>query len=364
MTETSLRGYEIEIPASADGGDRVPDLTPREAVERWINKLRVGKRESTVSSYHYRLKHFVEFTEAERITSIGEITGWDVETYETHRREHGVEPISLNNEMKTLRRFFEYCARIELVDDDLAEKVEPPKLEADDHVSESQLEPARAKALLEQYARTEYGSRRHALLALEWYTGARLGGLRGLDVENFDDQEGYLEFLHRPDEDTPLKNGFDGERVVGLPPHVVEIVASYVDENRNDVFDDYGRRPLLSSSVGRASRAAVRGWTYLATLPCVRTECPHGADPETCEYTGYTHASKCPSSRSPHEVRTGSITWQLNQGIPVERVSERVNTSIRVLLRHYDKPDHLEEMRKRRQPFLDRLTFDDGGGNK
>lgn len=48
----------------------------------------------------------------------------------------------------------------------------------------------------------------------------------------------------------------------------------------------------------------------------------------------------------------------LNRGIPIERVSERVNTSVSVLRRHYDFPTK-EEALDRRREFVDRLSFDD-----
>lgn len=357
--------YTITIPGSTDGGERVPDLSPQEACERWVNKLRVSKAESTVSSYHYRLKHFVEFCREEGITSISDVTGWDLETFETRRREQGLEPLSLNKEMGTLQNFLEYCARIELVDEDLPQKVDPPDVPRDAHVDEKRLRQDRARTLLDYYrehddTQVRY-SRAHAVLALAWYTGARLGGLRGLDVGDFDPNEQYLEFYHRPDEDTPLKNGRDGERFVGIPDHVVKLLCRFIAEERHEMHDDHGRRPLLASEVGRPSVNAVRAWMYRATFPCLHSPCPHGKDPDTCDYRTYSGASKCPSSRSPHQVRTGSITWQLNRGVPPQVVAKRVNTSVRVIKRHYDQPDKIEEMEERRREHLDRLDFDDGG---
>lgn len=224
-----VSGYEIQIAGIGDGGDRIPDLSPREAVERYLNKLRVSKRESTVSAYHYRLKHFVEWCEEEGITSISEVTGWDVESFETVRREQGIEPITLGNELKTLRNFFEYCARIELVDNNLPDRVQPPDVKPGAQVNKEQLESERARTLLNYYESNPeaYGTRSHALFALEWYTGARLGGIRGFDLENYDREERCVEFIHRPNQDTPLKNGRDGERIVGLPEHVCDIIDAY-----------------------------------------------------------------------------------------------------------------------------------------
>lgn len=354
---------DVPIGGEADGGDRVPDLSPREATERWLGKLRVSKADSTVSAYWYQLKHFVEWCESEGIDPISEVTGWDIETYETLRRNQNLAIVSLNKEMGTLKNFLEYCARVELVDESLPDKVVPPDVPAEAQVDKTRLHTDDAKALLNHYAEHDYGSRAHALLALEWYVGARLGGIRGLDLSNYDSDREYLEFLHRPDEETPLKNGPDGERAVGLPGEVCDILNAYIEQNRHEKFDDYGRSPLLTSQVGRASENSIRAWTYLATVPCLHSPCPHGNDPETCDYLDYTTGSQCPSSRSPHQVRTGSITWQLNRGVPIEVVAKRVNTSVRVLRRHYDQPTPLEELENRRRKHIDRLDFDESEGD-
>ncbi|MDS0475957.1 site-specific integrase [Natrinema sp. 1APR25-10V2] len=278
----------------------------------------MDKSESTVSAYYYRLKHFIEWAEDKQIESMRELTGWNIDSYETFRRQQGLKPVSLNNEMGTLKSFFEYCARIEVADEDLPKKVDVPDVDSSQQVSDSRLTTTEAQTLLEYYKNDSenYASRAHALLATAWYTGARLGALRGLDVSDYDPEERCLQFMHRPHEDTPLKNGTDGERIVGLPEQVCTILDEYIRVNRHEKFDDYGRRPLFASEVGRASTNAVRAWMYFATVPCLHSDCPHGNDRATCEYLDYSSISKCPSSVNPHAVRTGSITWQLNQGIP------------------------------------------------
>jgi len=356
------RSYEIQVPGTADGGDRVPDLSPREARDRWLDKLRVSKAESSVSAYHYQTKLFVEWCESEGVDDVGELTGWDIESYETYRRGEGVKPYTLKKELGTLRRFLEYCARIELVDESLPEKVDPPDPPRDAQVDETMLDPDRAQSLLAYYRQDTdaRATRGHVLLELAWFTGARLGAIRGLDLSDYNSDEQFVAFRHRPNEGTPLKNGEDGERVVGLPEEVCDLLDEYIRANRHEKFDDHGRKPLITSTVGRPSTNAVRAWMYQATVPCLHTECPHGRERQTCEFLedSYNNVSKCPSSRSPHQVRTGSITWQRNRGVPADVVSRRVNSSVRVIEQHYDKPDEIEEMEKRRRQHLDRLGFD------
>lgn len=66
----------------------------------------------------------------------------------------------------------------------------------------------------------------------------------------------------------------------------------------------------------------------------------------------HDQASQCPSSRSPHGIRRGSITKHLRDGTPEEIVSDRMNVSGDVLDQHYDRRTEREKIQLRRQ-FID-----------
>jgi len=338
-----------------------PDLSPREARDRWLKKISVEKRESSVSSYHYRLKLFVEWAEENGIESMQDLSGWELETYEGHRRDQGIAPITLNKEIGTVKNWLEYCARIGLVPEDLPEKVEPPDVPKDAQSSDVMLRHEDAEMLLAHYRNSpgEQGSRQHTLLEIVWSTGARIGGIHSLDVRDFneDDEGYYLTFMNRPETGTVLKKATKGERAVGVTDIVGETIERYINHHRDDVFDGAGRQPLITSKRGRPSTGTLRNLMYLATQPCHHSPCPHGHERETCDFVEQSYASQCPSSRSPHQVRTGAITWMRHQGMPIEVVAKRVNSSVETIEKHYDKPDPIEEMRKRRAAYLDLLNF-------
>jgi site-specific recombinase XerD len=338
-----------------------PDLSPQQLVDRWLDKRRSDSSEQTISTYYYRLKLFVEWCQSEGIDRASELTTWDVESYEAHRQSQGVETNTLRNEIITLEQVLDYGARIGVVDDSVPENIEAPTVPQHAKSSDTLLTEDAAEALLDYHREHNHGSREHVLLELLWYTGARVGAISGLDLRDYDGEEQFVEFVHRTETDTPLKNAVDGQRPVGLPAEVCEAIDAYLQGARDDVTDDQGRQPLITSYLGRPTKGTLRGWVYEATVPCQHSPCPHGKDPDTCEWTHYDHASKCPSSRSPHQIRTGAITWMLNCGIPVEVVAERVNASIEVIQRHYDKAQALAEMERRRRPYLDDLGFEDDG---
>lgn len=208
-------------------------MSPREARDRWLDKLRASRSESTVSIYYYRLRLFTDWADSEGIESMSEINGRLVEFYETYRRSHGIKLITLNNEFTTLKMWFEYLTRIEVVDEDLPEKVEIPDVPKEEQSDDTRLPEERALELIEHYRDpSEYGTREHALLELAWHTGARAGGLRSLDLRDMretDDDVRYLTFINREETGTRLKKGVDGERPVTLNETVWDVLDHYVN---------------------------------------------------------------------------------------------------------------------------------------
>ncbi|SEW10554.1 Phage integrase family protein [Halobacterium jilantaiense] len=339
---------------------RPENLSPRQAWQRYLDRRRPETTEESMKTFHYRLKLFVEWCEAEGIDAVSELGGWDFERYETYRRGHDLSPVTLRGEMQTLLNFVEYLERIEAVDEGTSDKIDPPATTREEESSDEKLAADEAHRLLDYYREHQHGTRRHVLLELFWHTGARMGAIRGLDRRDFDADDQYIAFVHRPDTGTTLKNKARGERLVSLSDTVTEAVQAYLrNPNRWDKRDEYGREPLVTSRQGRLSTNTTRRVCYEMTLPCTYGDCPHGKDPRACDWTNPNKASKCPSSRSPHRIRTGSITWQLNCGLPPAVVSERVNASPEVLRDHYDKAAEREEMEERRRSFNNRLTFEE-----
>jgi integrase len=234
------------------------------------------------------------------------------------------------------------------VEPGLREKVLIPSVSDSEEAKDVHIEPERAERILEHLNQFEYASRNHVILAILWHTGIRLGTLRALDVDDFDREEPCLEVRHRPESETPLKNREAAERSIAVGDHYRTVIEDYIEHNRHDVTDDYGRVPLITSDHGRLTGTAIRTVVYRLTQPCRYAECPHDKEPESCEFTNYAKVSECPSSLSPHAIRRGSITVHLREGTPGEVVSDRMNVSAAVLDQHYDERTEREKMRVRR----------------
>ncbi|WP_276258154.1 site-specific integrase [Haloglomus litoreum] len=219
--------------------------------------------------------------------------------------------------------------------------------------------PDSALAIIRSYRDGfERATTHHVLLELAWFIGARVGAIRGLDIRDIDTDACTVRFVHRPETGTTLKNGAGGERLVGIPDETATTLTRYLALNRTEMVDDHKRRPLLTTTQGRPSKNTLRSWSYYATTPCRAVECPHGKLRQSCDWFTRGEAVHCPSTLSPHRIRTGSITWQLNRGLPVEVVAKRVNASPEVIRKHYDVAGADEEFYERRAESVSRLSME------
>jgi site-specific recombinase XerD len=363
-------------------------MAPREAFELWMQRQQGRKADETLASYRYRVRPFIDWLEDCGIDNLNDLSGRDILRFDAERQERDVQQNTLNNQFGTIRLFLSFCADIDAVDEELPKTVDPPLLSKDDRVNTEKLPSERATRILDRLSTYAYAGRDHVIMLLLWRTTARLGAVRGLDLEDLYLDEDAIErlryqddlnvggevideilgavdppfiyFRHRPDTGTPLKNGYGGERPVNISEDVAEVLRAYIDVNRVDV-DEGGRQPLLTTEkgdAGRISKSGIRQRVYILTQPCrFGGDCPHDREIETCEAREHGHESKCPSSRSPHRLRTGSITWHRDRGWPPEVLAEKANTSVQMINAVYDQPEQLKRMATRRS-YLDNLDSD------
>ena len=340
----------------------------------WLDHQEATKADSTISTYCRRLERFVEWCADQGIDDLNDLSSRDVFRFESGRRADDLSISTLNNQIGTLKQFLGFCARIDAVPEDLPQKIEVPTTdEFNRFVSEEKLSASRAEEIRDELHTYARATRRQAMFELLWHTGCRSGGLRALDLtdcyfevddlerlrhqaaidENILDEVDvpFVYFRHRPDTGTPLKNHEDSERPVALDQTVADRVQEYIEVNRVSREDESGRRPLFTTSSGdngRVSGSSVRREVYIMTQPCRFGMCPHEREPETCEATDQRYLARCPSSRSPHPIRSGVITYLRDQGWPPEAVGERVDATPQTIRLHYDLPDEIRRMQSRR----------------
>jgi site-specific recombinase XerD len=330
------------------------DTTPEEALERCLDDRDGEIQKATLDAHRYRLKHFVRWCDPNHIDNLKDLTGRDLQDYRYWRKNEGeLKNVTLHTQMTTFRVFLKWAEDFHAVTPGLHEKVRVPKVDDGDDVADRQVEPERALEIMEYLDKFHYASRGHAIFRILFRTGVRTGGLRALDLADYHSEEQYLEVAHRPETETPLKNGDGGERPIHLNAYTCQVLDDYIESHRKEVTDDHGRQPLITSRYGRISRSGLRGQIYKFTQPCFYTrECPHGEDVDNCGMKGAVDdAGKCPSSEAPHAIRKGSITYWRARNTPAEQVGERADVNTDIIEKHYDKRADINKMEQRRDLF-------------
>ncbi|WP_423745134.1 site-specific integrase (plasmid) [Haladaptatus sp. SPP-AMP-3] len=340
-----------------DSGNRKQrDLSPVEAAERFVARRENRNSYKTVRSYRNRLTTFVNWADENDLEVMREMDGWWIDEYQRHLESQDYSPVTVQGKMSALDQLLQYCVTIEVVDENLPNKLEVPKLTKEEETSDKLLEPSEAEKYLSFFRNSvkHRGTIQHVLLELIWHVGGRISCFRALDLGDWVPEERKLMFRHRPP--TRLKGEKDHERNVLVSKEVADVLNFWIERERPNKRDDNGRTPLLTTNHGRASESSIRCWSYMATQPCLYTGCPHNKQRDSCKFTDRQFSSRCPSSRGPHAIRTGSITWQLNRGLSYVKVAKRVAASPETIRRYYDKPD-LEDELERRRPDTENLDI-------
>jgi integrase len=332
-------------------------IAPERAVELYLQDRESELSKRSQYGHKSRLGYFTRWCDEQDITNMNKLSGRDLHRFRLWRRADGdLAPISEKTQMDTLRVFIRWCTSIEAVPADLHAKVVSPSMSEEDETKDVMVDADVAEGILDYLSSYEYASARHLCFQLMWRALLRRGGVRTLDVSDYDPQEMSLEVQHRPETGTPIKNKQSGERFIALNDETCALLDDWLADQRPDVEDEYGRKPLLGSSEGRLHVTTIQNYIYSVTTPCMVTdECPHDRVISECDAAGVrTGASKCPSSRSPHAVRRGAITNWLSADIPEPVVSARANVSSDTLHKHYDRRTERKKMEQRRK-YLDKI---------
>jgi site-specific recombinase XerD len=334
------------------------DLTPidpRTALETYLeHRANEDLAKQTIRSHRYRLNHFVRWCEENDIDNLNPLGPRELQDYRNWRKRDGdLNNVSWHTQMSTFRVFIKWAENYEAVRPGLHKRLDVPDLDPDEDARDYTFSKERADRILEYLNKFEYASKKHALFALMWHTGIRIGAVNSLDLQDFHPDERYIEIRNRPEQGTRLKNREKGERPISIADQEVQILKDYIEKVREEVTDDYGRKPLFTTRQGRAHITTLRSWIYRIARPCLYRDCPHDRDPEKCEAKQQVkHASDCPSSFSPHTIRRSSITMWLDQDVPMQAVSDRMNAEENALEKHYDKRTEKGKMEQRKNHFI------------
>lgn len=161
-----------------------------------------------VYNHRARLKPFFQWCDENNIDNLNDISGRDLRTYRLWRRENSdLKKVTMQNQLGTLRVFLKWAGTFEALPENLYDKLVIPSASPEEQQRDELLEAEQAQKILNHPKKFRYASNKHVLLALLWETGIRIGSAKSHDLEDVDFENGHLQFVHRPDQGTTLKNG-------------------------------------------------------------------------------------------------------------------------------------------------------------
>ena len=341
--------------------DNLDSISPRDALEWYIDHRRGEVRMATRRKQESSLRTFIEWTAQAGIEDMTEVSGRQLMAYKTWlKAESDLATVSLNGNLAILQRFLRFCETIEAVEEDLADRTPLPNVPPEEEVNYTVPSDDEVEQIQAYYRQFGYASRRQVVFDLIAEVGIRLGAVRGIDLGDFEPDERVIHLHHRPEGaeeyGTPLKNGFDGERIINISDQFRDFIVDYVEHNRDEVVDEYDRRPLFTTASGRPSTATIRRDFYKMSRPCEYSgDCPHDREIGDCDAAKNANAADCPSRFSTHPLRKWAIMSQLDAGVPKELLSDRVDVSVPVLDKHYDQRTEERKSRHRREALEDNL---------
>lgn len=313
--------------------------TVEEAVTAFLQERSTELSDSSVQNHRYQLKQFRAWAGgAESVDNIEDVEPIDLSRFR-RARSKDINSNTMYNQLSVLRLFLRFCDRMSWVDEGVPESIVLPT--RDGRSRDSSIDPDRIGAILDDLDKYAYASLDHVILALMWTCSLRIGAVRALDVADVHADDRWVEMVHRPDTDTPLKNKGKSEREVNLHGWVADILDAWIRDRRPGVRDVHGREPLLASDRGRLAQSSIRTRVYkLTSCAGFGQVCDCGDAPTDCD-----------DVVSPHDIRRSSISAWLDDGNDPALLSGRVDTSQSTMDRHYDIRDSSAKRELRRDAF-------------
>lgn len=177
---------------------QVTSITLTQATKEFIDYSETeGRRRKTVVKQRGILNRFARFA-AE--TNIQQLAGVDLRLIDRYRSERGkcLSLKSMHNEGQLLKQFLAWCAERRLIETNplATRRFRPPKYEPREGPALEQVNLILSSASVT----------RKPVLATLAFTGARIGEVAHLRIEDVDLQEGWLHFVSRPGYETKTGN--------------------------------------------------------------------------------------------------------------------------------------------------------------
>ena len=189
------------------------NVTVHEAIEAYLNERKTELSTSSSQNHRYQLKQFSQWCDRESIEELNSIEAIDLSRFR-RQRSPAINANTMYNQLSVIRLFLRFAHRMGWVEESLPCSIVLPSRSGE--ARDRAITADRAGNILDELEKYSYASFDHVLMSLLWTTGARIGTIRAIDTTDVQLSEHWIDIVHRPETDTPLKNGQGSQREINL----------------------------------------------------------------------------------------------------------------------------------------------------
>lgn len=208
----------------------------KQYVKQFVRYLKEDKHASqnTIVSYQRDLLKLCSYLEQHDITDVSMVTETNLNSYILYMETEGMASSTISRHVATIKAFYLYLIRNHLVEQDIAYRLKPPKIEKKSPEALTEEEIALLLAQPEGNGRKEL--RDKAMLELLYATGMRVSELISLTVHHVNLEHGYI-----------ICKGSLYGRVIPVDEQTVEVMKRYLLEGRPAIVK--GDTDILFSNI-------------------------------------------------------------------------------------------------------------------
>lgn len=255
-------------------------------IKKFVEYLEVEKRMSdhTVIAYENDITSFLDFTMIDDLSDLKEITYQNIRAWIVHLIEGKSTNRTVNRKLSSLRTFFKWAQRFNLIEVDPMLKIKGPKQEKrlPEFVKEEELVPEELDGV---FSNDFQGVRDRLLIEVLYQTGIRLSEL--INLKSDDVQNNSLKVLGKRNK----------ERLIPITKEFNKQIDTYLN---SDIYKEYNSKYLFLTDKGKKMypNFVYRKVNHYLSL--------------------VTNLNK----RSPHVLRHTFATHMLNNGAGLEILKE------------------------------------------
>ncbi len=251
--------------------------------------LERGLSKNTRLSYAFDLKQFFQFLDKNSITSLNDLTRKDIVQFLMAEKKRGMSGATIARELVAIKVFFRYLLQENMLNADVTDTMESPKLWQS---LPSSLTVREMESLLNTPdTSTPLGIRDRALLETFYATGMRVSELADLKLEDLHFDAGYIRCMGKGRK----------ERVIPIGKTAQRALTEYIDRIR-PIFaaKDPSLRQIFLTRMGKP-------FSRRGLLNLVKT---------------YSHKAGIAKNVHPHTLRHSFATHLLSNEAPLRVIQE------------------------------------------